>query len=124
ILLLLTEPFQLGDQIIVGAIEGTVEDIQTRATLIRTYDGRRIVIPNSRLFTESVTVNTAFSYRRTDCEIGLGYGENIKEAKRLILEAVHSVEGVLKEPPPDVLVGKLGDFSVTLHARWWTVPHP
>ena len=58
ILILLTEPFRLGDQIVVGGYEGTVEEIETRATSIRTYDGRRVVIPNSNLFTESVTVNT------------------------------------------------------------------
>ncbi len=51
ILLLLTEPFQINDQIIFKNFEGTVENIQTRATTIRTYDGRRIVIPNSELFT-------------------------------------------------------------------------
>jgi small conductance mechanosensitive channel len=57
ILLLLSEPFRIGDQIRTGEFEGTVEDIQTRATMIRTYDGRRIVIPNSTLFVNSVTVN-------------------------------------------------------------------
>ena len=51
ILILLTEPFQIDDQIIFKNFEGTVENIQTRATTIRTYDGRRIVIPNSELFT-------------------------------------------------------------------------
>lgn len=64
ILILLTEPFQINDQIVFKDFEGTVENIQTRATTIRTYDGRRIVIPNSELFTNSVTVNTAFEHRR------------------------------------------------------------
>ena len=56
ILLLLTEPFRIGDQIRFGDFEGTVENIQTRATVMRTYDGRRIVIPNANLFTNAVTV--------------------------------------------------------------------
>ena len=51
ILILLTEPFQIDDQIVFKNFEGTVENIQTRATIIKTYDGRRIVIPNSELFT-------------------------------------------------------------------------
>jgi small conductance mechanosensitive channel len=72
LLILLTEPFQLGDQIIVSGYEGTVEEIETRATLIRTYDGRRVVIPNSDLFTQSVTVNTAFSVRRLQYDVGIG----------------------------------------------------
>ncbi|MEG3850355.1 mechanosensitive ion channel, partial [Microcoleus sp. herbarium19] len=59
ILILLTEPFQIEDQIVFKNFEGTVENIETRATTIRTYDGRRIVIPNAELFTNSVTVNTA-----------------------------------------------------------------
>ncbi|MBR7552348.1 mechanosensitive ion channel, partial [Mycobacterium tuberculosis] len=59
ILLLLSEPFRIGDQIISGNFEGTVEDIQIRATTIRTYDGRKVVIPNSQLYTSPMTVNTA-----------------------------------------------------------------
>jgi small conductance mechanosensitive channel len=60
ILILLTEPFRIDDQIVFKNFEGTVENIETRATTILTYDGRRIVIPNAELFTNSVTVNTAF----------------------------------------------------------------
>ena len=59
ILILITEPFTINDQIVFKEFEGTVEDIQIRATKIKTYDGRRIVIPNAELFTNSVTVNTA-----------------------------------------------------------------
>jgi uncharacterized membrane protein len=91
ILLLLTEPFRIDDQIIVKEFEGTVEDIQTRATMIRTYDGRRIVIPNAELFTESVIVNTAFEKRRLEYDVGIGYGDDIERAKALILEAIAGV---------------------------------
>ncbi|GJD18175.1 hypothetical protein RIVM261_031310 [Rivularia sp. IAM M-261] len=66
ILILLTEPFRIDDQIVFKNFEGTVENIETRATTIRTYDGRRIVIPNSELFTNSVQVNTAFDNRRIE----------------------------------------------------------
>jgi small-conductance mechanosensitive channel len=74
ILILLTEPFRIDDQIVFKDFEGTVENIQTRATTIRTYDGRRIVIPNSELFTNSVTVNTAYDLRRLEYDVGIGYG--------------------------------------------------
>ncbi len=120
ILLLLTEPFKIGDQIIVNQFEGTVEDVETRATTIKTYDGRRVVIPNAHLFTESVIVNTAFPVRRTEYRFGIGYGDDIAEAMRLVLEAMGEVDGVLERPAPDVLVAELGDFSVNLRARWWT----
>ncbi len=122
ILILLTEPFELGDQIVFKDFEGTVEDIQTRATTIRTYDGRRIVIPNSELFTNSVTVNTAFDNRRLEYDVGIGYGDDIDRAKELMLEALHSIDFVLKDPAPDVLVMELAESSVNIRVRWWIQP--
>ncbi len=122
ILILLTEPFQIGDQIVFKDFEGTVENIQTRASTIRTYDGRRIVIPNSELFTNSVTVNTAFDNRRLEYDVGIGYGDNIDRAKQLILEAVRSVDDVLEDPPPDALVVELAESTVNIRARWWVAP--
>ena len=71
-LILVTRPFRLGDQIKAGDFEGTVEDIQVRATAIRTYDNRRAVIPNSDLFTGKVLVNTAFGKRRLQVRGGIG----------------------------------------------------
>jgi len=122
ILILLTEPFQIDDQIIFKDFEGTVENIQTRATTIRTYDGRRIVIPNSELFTNSVTVNTAFENRRLEYDLGIGYGDDIDTAKRLILEAIHETEGVLQHPAPDAIVVALAESTVNIRARWWVKP--
>ncbi|HYE73646.1 MAG TPA: mechanosensitive ion channel family protein, partial [Blastocatellia bacterium] len=120
ILILLTEPFRIGDQIVVNEFEGTVEDIQTRATMIKTYDGRRIVIPNSTLFTEEVIVNTAFDTRRSQYDIGIGYGDDIEKARQLIVEAMNEIEGVLPDPKADVIVVELADYSIKLRARWWT----
>ncbi len=120
ILLLLTEPFGIGDQIVVHDFEGTVEDIQTRATLIKTYDGRRVVIPNADLFTESVIVNTAFAIRRSEYDVRIGYGDDIAQAKQLIVEAIKRADGVLQEPPPETLVLDLAPSSVQIRARWWT----
>jgi small conductance mechanosensitive channel len=122
ILILLTEPFQIDDQIVFNNFEGTVENIETRATTIRTYDGRRIVIPNSQLFTNSVTVNTAFENRRIEYDIGIGYGDDLEKAKRLMLEAIYSVDEVLRDPAPDVLALELDESSVNIRARWWIKP--
>ncbi len=122
ILILLTEPFQIDDQIVFKEFEGTVENIQTRATTIRTYDGRRIVIPNSELFTNSVTVNTAFENRRLQYDIGIGYGDDINDARRLILEAIHETDGVLATPAPDAIVVELANSTVNIRARWWVAP--
>jgi small conductance mechanosensitive channel len=122
ILILLTEPFQIDDQIVFKDFEGTVENIQTRATTIRTYDGRRIVVPNSELFTNSVTVNTAFEHRRLEYDVGIGYSDNINEAKRLILEALHETDGVLETPAPDAILVELAGSTVNIRARWWVQP--
>jgi small conductance mechanosensitive channel len=122
ILLLLTEPFRIGDQIILNDFEGTVEDIQTRATFIKTYDGRRVVIPNSNLFTNSVTVNTAYKKRRLEYEVSIGYGDDIVHAKRVLLDTVHKIPEVLSDPAPDALVVRLADSSVNIRLRWWVQP--
>jgi len=122
IILLLSEPFAIGDQIIVGSFEGTVEQIETRATFLRTYDGRRIVIPNSTLFTESVTVNTAFETRRLQYDIGIGYGDDIDTARQLILDCLHQAPSALNDPAPECVVIALDDSTVNLRARWWINP--
>lgn len=122
ILILLTEPFKIDDQIIFKNYEGTVEQIQTRATTLKTYDGRRIVIPNGELFTNSVTVNTAFEKRRLQYDIGIGYGDDIEEAKQLILEVLNNAENVLQDPPPEALVVDLAGSTINIRARWWIEP--
>ena len=122
ILLLASEPFRIGDQIVIGSFEGTVEDIQIRATFIKTYDGRRVVIPNSNLFTNSVTVNTAHLKRRLEYDFGLGYGDDIANAKRILLDVARTTPGVLQEPAPDVLVVRLAESSINVRLRWWVQP--
>lgn len=119
-LILFTEPFQVGDQIVVNDYEGTVEDIQTRATYIRTYDNRIVVIPNADIFTNSVMVNTADPKRRSQYDVGIGYDDDIDTAKSLMLEAMRDIDGVLNDPSPDVLTRELGDSAVVIRARWWT----
>ena len=122
ILLLVTEPFRLGDQIVFEGYEGTVTEIQTRATFVRTYDGRRVVIPNAELFTNSVMVNTAFETRRIDYDIGIGYGDDIEQAKQIMLAVMDDEPSAKGEPSPEVLVFDLAGDHVTLRARWWIDP--
>lgn len=122
ILLLIAEPFREGDQIVIKDFEGTVQDIQSRATTILTYDGRRIVMPNAELFTNPVTVNTAHEHRRSEYDVGIGYGDDADKARALILEAVGQLDEVLEEPPPEVLVYEFAESSVNLRVFWWTAP--
>lgn len=122
ILILITEPFVIGDQIVFNDFEGTVEDIQTRATTIRTYDGTKIVIPNAELFTNSVKVNTAYEKRRLEYDLGIGYGDDIAEAKKIILEVLQNDPEAISDPPPEALVVDLADSTVNIRARWWINP--
>lgn len=119
ILLLLSEPFRIGDQIISGNFEGTVEDIQIRATTIRTYDGRKVVIPNSQLYTSTMTVNTAYSQRRLEFDVGIGYENNIIDAQRVILSVLKAAPTVSKLAEPSVIATALADSSVVLRVRWF-----
>ena len=104
LLLLWSEPFRVGDEIKLDAFEGTVEEIQARATIIKTYDERRVVIPNADLFTHSVIVNTALNTRRWEYDLPLNNVEDLGELKSLIIGAVRSVPGVLADPAPEVFV--------------------
>lgn len=122
ILILFTHPFVVGDEIQVGDVEGEVEEIQTRATFLITDDNRRIVIPNSDLFTNKVIVNTAFGRRQVEYDIGIGYGDNIEHAQQVILDAIRSVDGVLADPPPEALVSGLAASAVNIRAAWWISP--
>ncbi|MFE4107088.1 mechanosensitive ion channel family protein [Almyronema epifaneia] len=122
ILLLLQQPFRLGDQIIVNDYEGTVEEIALRSTQIRTYQGEVIVIPNSIVFTNSVQVRTAQKYRRTDLAIGVDYNTPLDMAVETLLKAANSVEDVLDKPPAEVDIVEFGDSSINLVVRYWTAP--
>lgn len=119
ILILLTDPFRVGDQIVVQNYEGTVERIETRATTITTYDNRRVVIPNSDLYTKSVIVETAYGRRRTTCQVAIGYDDDIDEAKKVILGAINGIEGILADPAPAVSAAKMDDAAVVLNVSWW-----
>lgn len=122
VLLLWREPFRVGDEITAGTFTGTVEAIETRATYIRTYDGQRAIIPNSEIYTEAVSVITAYDVLRSQYDIGIGYGDDVTQAKQLLSSILSSTEGVLADPAPDVLVWDLAGSSVNLRARWWSKP--
>lgn len=119
ILLLLSEPFRIGDQIVSGDYEGTVEDIKIRATTIKTYDGRQVVIPNSDLYTSALTVNTAYKQRRLQVAIGIGYEEDIEVAKAEIIKALNHSDTVSAKSQPSVIATGFGDSTIDLMVRWF-----
>ncbi len=119
ILILLGEPFKIGDDIIVNNMEGTVEDIQIRATFLRSPDGRRIVIPNATVYTSAVTVNTAYQRRRCEFIVGIGYEDDVQKAKDIILKLMDRDTKILSQPGFSVNVAALADFSINLKVQWW-----
>ena len=119
ILLLISEPFRIGDQIVSGEYEGTVEDIKIRATTIKTYDGRQVVIPNSDLYTSALTVNTAYKQRRLQVAVGIGYEDDIEAAKAEILRALDKVDSVSTKANPSVIATGFGGSSIDLMVRWF-----
>lgn len=120
LLILLRQPFEIGDQIAVGDYEGTVMHIETRATLVRTYDGQRAVIPNSEIYTNAVLVKTGLEKRRSQYDIGIGYADDMDEACDIILRELKGIEGIEQDPEPQAFPWDLAASWVTIRARWWT----
>ena len=123
LLLLWAEPFRVGDEIKIEAFEGTVEEIQTRATIMKTYDERRVVIPNAELFTHSVIVNTASPIRRWEYDFNLTGVGDVVAIKSRIIEAMRGAPGVLPDPAAEALVSDLSDLNagtLKIRALWWT----
>ncbi|MEL6460729.1 MAG: mechanosensitive ion channel family protein [Cyanobacteria bacterium J06621_15] len=122
ILILLQQPFRIGDQIIVNDYEGTVDQIDIRTTEIITYTGERVVIPNSTVFTSVVQVRTAFDHRRTDLAVGVDYNTSLSQASDILEQTISQVEGVLNKPAPEIDLVAFGDSSIDFIVRYWTLP--
>ncbi|AFZ49245.1 mechanosensitive ion channel family protein [Dactylococcopsis salina] len=122
ILLLLQEPFRIGDQIIVAGYEGTVEHIDIRTTRIRTYQGEEVIVPNATVFTSEIQVRTAYDYRRTNLGVGVDYNTSLPMAKERLQNILQEVEGVLDNPQPEIDLVGFGDSSIDFVVRYWTIP--
>ncbi len=119
LLILLRQPFRRGDQISVGQIEGTVLRINQRATLIKTYDARVVVVPNADIYTQSIMVHTAYEHRRISLDVTVGYENDVRAVQELILTALTGIDDVQKQPPPQVLPWDLGPTSLAIKVRFW-----
>ncbi len=120
VILLAEEPFRIGDEVVIGDYQGKVENISIRTTRIRTYQGERVLLPNSAVFTDAVKVVTAYDYRRTDLAVGVDYNTSLPEASQLLLQTIGQVEGIIHEPSPEVDVVNFGDSSIDFVVRYWS----
>ena len=119
LLILALRPFELGDQIVVGGTEGSVERIRLRATDIRTYGGRLVLVPNAELFTSRMTNNTASPVRRAGVQLFLGYDVDLRRATEALARAARATPGVLGDPPVTVRVRELGQDDIVVQVRFW-----
>jgi small-conductance mechanosensitive channel len=119
ILLLVLRPFELGDQIVVGETEGSVERIELRATQIRTYDGRIVYVPNADIFTSRVINNTATPVRRAAIRVPVGYDQDLKLATETARSAAQAAEGVLEMPQATVRIEELGADDILVAVQFW-----
>jgi small-conductance mechanosensitive channel len=126
IVLLLEHPFTRGDEIAMGEVEGTVEDIRVRATQLRTPDGQQLLIPNKLLFTNVITNSTATMHRRVDVRLNVPSAEVSPKLRARLLEVAGRVEGVSGDPEPRLLVEDLDDEKIELLLWFWVDPrrHP
>lgn len=120
LLILALRPFRIGDEIEIGDAEGRVERIDLRATNIRTYDGRLVVVPNAELLTSRVVNNTASPVRRAMVAVTLEHSIDLAQVTSILLDAASAVEGVLPTPPPVVRLGALSTDGITAEVRFWT----
>ena len=120
--ILVDRPFRIGDRIEIQGVGtwGDVTDIGLRTTRIRTRDNRMVIVPNSVIGANQVVNYTYPDPRyRIETHVGIAYGTDIETARRVIIEAVQQVEGVLPDKPVDALYNEMGDSEMIFRVRWW-----
>lgn len=120
IILFFERPIKIGDNIGVGDITGTVEDIQILSTVIKTYDGIFTRIPNEKMFTAEIQNYVAHIVRRFEYTVGIRYEDNAELAANIIWEVINKHPFALKNPVPSIYVDELADNGVNLKIRIWS----
>ncbi len=122
LIILIDRPFRIGDRIEIEEVGtwGDVADIGLRTTRIRTRDNRMVIVPNSVIGANQI-VNYSYPdpQYRIETHVGIAYGTDIETARRVIIDAVSGVEGVLQDKPIDALYIEMGDSAMIFRVRWW-----
>lgn len=120
--IMVDRPYRIGDRIDIQALDtwGDVIDIGLRSTRIRTRDNRMVIVPNS-VIGKSLIVNHSFpdTQYRIQVHVGVAYGTDIEKARKVLVDAVSKVEGVLSEHPVEALFLEFGDSALIFRVRWW-----
>ena len=120
VMVLLFKPYKIGDLVTIGSHTGVVQEIKIFVTVLHSPDNKQILVPNGEAMGGSITNFSATGKLRVDLTIGIGYGDDIREARNVIAKAIESVPGVLSEPAPTITVSELADSSVNLAVRPWS----
>jgi len=118
-MLVLNNPFGLGDYVDIGSVSGTVAGMDMMCVTLVTPDNKRITMSNTIVWGNTIVNYSAMDKRRVDMTVGIDYNSNVELAKSIILELIKSYPEVLKNPEPVVEVSELADSSVNFVVRPW-----
>jgi small conductance mechanosensitive channel len=119
ILLMIQQPFKMGDTIQVGEYTGKICGISLRATEMNTLDGRLVVIPNADIFTSAIINFSRPNARRIEIQVGVGYRSDLDQVRTIALQAIGVVDGLLAEPAPVLYFNDFGDSAINLTLYYW-----
>ena len=118
-MLIIFRPFSDGDFIEAAGVSGVVEQIGIFSITMRTGDNREVIIPNGAIYGGTITNNSKRSTRRVDMVFGIGYDDDLKKAKEILIRILNEDDRILKSPEPLVAVAELADSSVNFNVRPW-----
>jgi len=118
-MIILFRPIRVGDFVEAAGVSGIVEEIQIFTTQLKSPDNKTIIVPNAKLTGENIVNYTVKGTRRVDMVFGIGYGDDIDKARRLIGEVLSEEGRILEDPAPAVAVSGLGESSVNFVVRPW-----
>jgi len=119
VMMIILKPFKVGDYVDVAGAKGIVKDIGIMTCILSTLDNKKIIVPNAKIFGETITNFNGYDTRRVDFDVGIGYGSSIEKAKEILLETMRGISGVRGDPAPMAGVADLGDSSVKFTVRVW-----
>lgn len=120
ILILLQQPFEIGDSIEVSDFGGTVLNISVRSTELKTWDGRIVIIPNGDVYSSSVVNYSKSVHRRVSVTVGVGNDSDLDKVARITHQVIAGLQGVLVDPPPSVTFRNFGESSIDFTLLFWT----
>lgn len=120
VLLLLRDPFMSGDQVTIADRDGTVEGVTVRETLLRGHDGRRYFIPNARVMTGVIEVETDDTKLRQSFSLLLDPATDFTALRSILQDAVRRAEGVCPDPAAEVVLVDVVHGEVEVQCRFWS----